>query len=529
MNQESDFTIKNGRLERYVGHDAEVAIPDSVNRIDRNAFAGCKELEKVVIPDSVSTIDEYAFAGCAKLEEVTIPDSVNLIGCAAFEECACLKEVTIPDSVNTIEGSAFYQCAGLRKVKLPSGLRELESQLFSGCRRLEDVQLPDALEEIDNSAFSRCESLRRIDLPQSLRRIGKNAFHNCTGLEEVRFGGGDAGAFFASMDAKNRLLQTYRYLSHQLVLNVPAGTEFVPYLKKNCLKLFELILQDDSEAAVQTYLCALEPVSLDRLDTMLVEAEKKAAPSVTALLMEYKAKNISAETIEKNLAGKVEKEFNPEKKTLSDWKKEYKLKNIGEDQIELGTYCGTETAIVIPEKIGKRSVTRLNGTFSGKADLYQVVIPKTVTEIVGGAFHGCVGLTEVTLPDKLKILGGFSDCTGLTQIELPKSVTTLGGGAFRNCTGLVKVTLSPKMKAINMNTFEGCTALTEITLPEKCREVVSFAFSNCDSLQIIHMSANVKDISYDAICDCPNVTIYAPAGSPAEAYAREHKIPFVAE
>jgi hypothetical protein len=37
------------------------------------------------------------------------------------------------------------------------------------------------------------------------------------------------------------------------------------------------------------------------------------------------------------------------------------------------------------------------------------------------------------------------------------------------------------------------------------------------------------NISYGALDYCPNLTIHAPAGSYAEAYAKENNIPFVAE
>jgi hypothetical protein len=39
----------------------------------------------------------------------------------------------------------------------------------------------------------------------------------------------------------------------------------------------------------------------------------------------------------------------------------------------------------------------------------------------------------------------------------------------------------------------------------------------------------VKSIGYEAFDNCPDVTIYAPTGSYAETWAKEHNIPFVAE
>ena len=77
--------------------------------------------------------------------------------------------------------------------------------------------------------------------------------------------------------------------------------------------------------------------------------------------------------------------------------------------------------------------------------------------------------------------------------------------------------------------FAGCTALVEITLPENCWGIDHFAFSGCTNLKELHVSANLIDIGYEAFSYCSNLTIYAPAGSYAETYAKENNIPFVAE
>ena len=40
MSNANDFVIKNGVLEKYNGHDAEVMIPDGVTTIGDEAFMG---------------------------------------------------------------------------------------------------------------------------------------------------------------------------------------------------------------------------------------------------------------------------------------------------------------------------------------------------------------------------------------------------------------------------------------------------------------------------------------------------------
>lgn len=70
-----------------------------------------------------------------------------------------------------------------------------------------------------------------------------------------------------------------------------------------------------------------------------------------------------------------------------------------------------------------------------------IVIPTTivtdglkysVTSIGDYAFHGCTGLTSITIPSSVTSIGhfAFSECRRLTSIEIPNSVTSIGAAAF---------------------------------------------------------------------------------------------------
>jgi len=82
--------------------------------------------------------------------------------------------------------------------------------------------------------------------------------------------------------------------------------------------------------------------------------------------------------------------------------------------------CGTtikEGAIVIPSSI----------TCEGKE--YHV------TSIGNYVFHGCTGLTSITIPSSVTSIGNkaFCNCSGLTSITIPSSVTSIGSSAFSGC------------------------------------------------------------------------------------------------
>ncbi len=79
-----------------------------------------------------------------------------------------------------------------------------------------------------------------------------------------------------------------------------------------------------------------------------------------------------------------------------------------------------------------------------------VTIPSTVTyngvtysvsSIGDHTFHGCSGLTSVTIPNSVTSIGyyAFENCSGMESVTIGNSVTTIGGDAFLDCSGLTDV------------------------------------------------------------------------------------------
>lgn len=68
------------------------------------------------IPDSVDSIRYDAFAGCDNLISVEIPNGVASIGRSAFADCHNLTNVKIASNVKFIDEGAFYGCSNLRDV-----------------------------------------------------------------------------------------------------------------------------------------------------------------------------------------------------------------------------------------------------------------------------------------------------------------------------------------------------------------------------------------------------------------------------
>ena len=214
------FSKDGTRLIAYPCNKSNTyTIPNSVTKIDDNAFYGCNGLTFVNIPNSVTTIGQNAFGDCKGLTSITIPNSVTAIdfaffGCTSLEEfivsdnnsvyksiegVLCNKEgtkligypngkentYTVPNSVITIGNNAFYGCSGLTSVIIPSNVIKIEDAAFAYCSGLTFVTIPNSITSIESSTFYGCTALTSVSIPNSVITIKDFAFLGCTGLKSI--------------------------------------------------------------------------------------------------------------------------------------------------------------------------------------------------------------------------------------------------------------------------------------------------------------------------------------------------------
>lgn len=86
-----------------------VVIPNSVTRIDRDAFNGCPQLTSVTIGKSVGYIGHYCFTGCMKLRDVNITASTPPYALLAFASSSkTLKLNVMPGSLEDYSESEYW-------------------------------------------------------------------------------------------------------------------------------------------------------------------------------------------------------------------------------------------------------------------------------------------------------------------------------------------------------------------------------------------------------------------------------------
>lgn len=515
------------------GDDKQLIIPNYVEAIAEQAF-GYTEVnpnikELIFEPNGHVEIGYSAFA-YSNLEKVDFSNSVEVIGAGAFEKCNLLKDVIFGDNLKTIESGAFLDNIKIEVIELPAGLQVIESQAFQGCKALERIIIPDSVNEIGNGAFNQCNSLKELHC-------------NTENLDR----------FIDSFNAKNKPNMVVGFLDGTYTCISEAGEKTIAYIQKNQKKLIDIIIEKDNDIAMGALLAL--PIKEDK--KYLSAVEKKAESKVRGVLL-----NMFNKKEQPQKADNLMLEDVPEKpKTLAEWKKVFKLTNIGEDEICVGTYKEYETSVTIPEMIGKRKVTKLENTFSGNTTITNVYLPESLKEIGDHSFDGCSSLLQITIPKKIKNIGfcafrgcaslveivipkgvnaidssAFEDCINITGIIIPDSVKRIGkyeggilwGSVFEGCKKLADIELSAKLKYIPDSAFRGCRSLKKVVLPNEVKEIGGFAFNGCDSLEIITIPASVKTISVDyAFGGCSKLTIQTPSGTYAEQYAKEHGIQIV--
>lgn len=387
----------------------------------------------------------------------------------------------------------------------------------------QELSVPDTVKAIHERAFYRMATLRRISILSNVIDIGKEAFKGCDQLADVV---APKCKISDAKDPETKQKLAAGFCAHEELFAPEIAEDYLKYLKMNRKKLWQ-------EPVFLQKLLEKQLIPLAELDDFLEKAAKTASAEIRSMLLGFK--NATPQEELSKVSDKKEKAeeraLMREKPTAAELKKLWSVKKVDAGTIELTAYHGTETVVEIPDVIGKQTVVRLSGTFKGNETIQHIDIPKTVTEIVSGAFEGCSSLTGIVLPEKLKTIGvsAFKGCSRLASITLPKSVTKINAFFAANCTALTELHLSERIREIPNNMIEGCVNLEELFLPEKCRIINNFAFNRLKNLKRLHIPGTTDKISYDAIVDCPNLTIHAPAGSYAERYAKEHNIPFMAE
>ena len=194
--------------------------------------------------------------------------------------------------------------------------------------------------------------------------------------------------------------------------------------------------------------------------------------------------------------------------------------------------CSGLTSVTIPNSV---TIIEINA-FRYCSSLTSITIPNSVTGIGDGALSGCSRLKDViivnnmfvhlpetysgdySIPENIsQIIGGaFYNCSGLTSVTIPNSVTRIGLEAFYGCSGLTSVTIPNSVTSIFYQTFSGCSGLTSVTIPNSVTHIGSVAFRSCSNLENFYCYAEkFSKLEYDIFKDSyiESATLHVPSSA----------------
>lgn len=254
-------------------------------------------------------------------------------------------------------------------------------------------------------------------------------------------------------------------------------------------------------------------------DDMIAYAIENGKPECTAFLLDFKNKNFDLAAEREKADKKAERELNAAPDSVTALKQIWSYKKQGDGVIITG-YKGSRTEVVVPEKIGKDTVTAIGeGAFCPFARRATLEI-KQARE----------GITKITLPETIRIIGegAFWACRELVSVNIPDGVKVINENTFAECLKLEKIVIPNSVKYIERRAFFVCKSLRFIEIPEGVELINESAFALCKELMAIVLPSSLKQISSLNIVSSRDkfTGVVVPHGSYAEKYCKNHNIPF---
>jgi serine/threonine protein kinase len=189
---------------------------------------------------------------------------------------------------------------------------------------------------------------------------------------------------------------------------------------------------------------------------------------------------------------------------------------LGPEGASIKRYAGHSTDIVIPEKIGDRTVVAIGGdAFNGRHFIKTIRFPKTILSIGNASFAGCNDLQSLDLPPQLRHIGfnAFQFCVNLKQVEIPASVTKIGAVCFFGSRNIEVINVHPYN--ISYASVDGIlydkevkTLITcppgkkgVVEVPASVTGILGWSFAGCDLITRVIIPESVTDIHQDAFRD----------------------------
>lgn len=297
---------------------------------------------------------------------------------------------------------------------------------------------------------------------------------------------------------------------------------------KNPLK--EMVFYQGTGKEVSTFFHQGFHLTLEELEDILADSIANGDTTKTAILLEYKNKHFTKNSIEEYETEKELIEIGLQSPSLKQFKKKWEVQ-VTTDYLTVSGYKGRNKEELVPDAIDTGKPIKYvasavflafweenhyyNYSYSPLHKGYSLQIPKSYAPLERIFFPNGdeIFLTENLKESKIEEFHFTSDyrnipdeflyeCQNIKKVVLPSSVRCICRDAFRDCGGLEEVVLSENLTTLQMSSFHGCKNLKSITFPEKLLEIDDYSFHHCHSLEEIILPDSLKRLGRSAFSHC---------------------------
>lgn len=472
-------------------------VTSNMRVIGNRAIYYCDNIEEAVFVSGVEKILEGALSINMKMSKVVLPDTVKYIGYDCFYYSKALTEIKLPNNADLyVDDRAFYECTNLASVYqtevnkkentvyLENGT--FESYVFAGNAVMTTAYLgknvvlncrdyTETSAEPYNALFGSMLALEEINLPAKL-----NVVYNDKQINEL------PACFFYKLEALRRVNVEGKSINDYYSTNAPATYVILPdgidtigynsFFLTGATNGIEVVITPRSVNTVRTtafYYSGIEEIDLRYVENFaagrLISGGNGALTSVF---------NQSSRLKKVILSSKLT--------TLSSYMFAncISLDTLGYYDADADKLYCEEGKFILPPNL----VELENRAFNNVQKLTEITLPESVKIIDQGVFYQCINLQKVNMPANLEKIGqmAFQECDLLEVVFTGTKLTKVDDAAFAFNTKLIEVIFPEGVTSIGGRIFDGCSSLEKVTIPSTCEEFGrSYAFRDCANLKTI--------------------------------------------
>ena len=486
----------------------------SAGRIEKGAFAFCRELEEAEI-SGVTALDDEVFAGCTSLRKVTLSEELTKLGRRCFDECISLAA---PDlrNIKVIGERAFERCDSLTEVHLTQA--EVGYHAFADCSELRIIRL-DSATSLQSGAFSGCTSADTVELDGTEYRFTGFAQSKNTADNELPLKVQEViGSVFSCFDV-NRKNGIVKYKGDAVKVRIPediVSAEDEAF--RDRLRVSEIIFPEGFKYSGR----------LTFAGTGWIERKRRESPFniINGLLIDAAAcgeKAVIGEGIRRicswAFAGNTQlKELIFENDRITvDYFAFRNCINLKTVRFSDGPAYTLERYDDLSKKDYPELIRRIfsecincfkltdDGVLTeSTGNIRELVFPEGIREIADQVYAECNLLESILLSEETEIIGrsAFKSSKWLRAVGNAGGLKKIGAQAFSGCRSLESIDLSDALETVGKRAFEHCCELREIHISNKLTAIPERAFFRCKSLKRVFIPASVREIGPQAFAFC---------------------------